>query len=527
VSRARPDQSWLGLEADCSTCHEDYHGGTLGPRCESCHDTTRFKPASAFNHDATAFRLTGKHTTTPCQRCHLVPGLVLLEVPDGPSRPRFKPVAHEECSSCHEDAHRGHLGPRCSSCHVTDGFGIVDRSRFDHARTRYPLEGRHAAVECASCHDPAHGGSRKPEFGTCSACHTDAHAGTGTLAGKSVDCAACHDERGFDRSTYTVAAHAAARYPLAGHHATVPCRGCHVKRASDPALGPAAVKLRPGFATCRDCHAEAHARQLASRADGGACEACHTVGGWRPSLFGTEQHAAVGLTLAGAHAEAACAACHGPGRARLPALPGPEVLGPARVAFAIGTACETCHFDPHGGHFSAHGARPARGGCTDCHGVTAFRPARVDAALHDTFAYALEGAHRAVPCGECHASLLEPPPRISLLDVAGRSRSLVFTEPHGSCEACHRTPHGDQFDGRPGGCASCHGLAGFRPASRFDHDTGARFPLDGGHRDVPCGKCHPRRSAAAADGRVIYRPLPSDCRDCHTGPELRSPEGIS
>jgi hypothetical protein len=524
--RADPGDTWLGLEGDCATCHEDEHRGTLGDRCADCHDTAHWKPAPGFDHAATSYPLTGKHATTPCERCHLVPERVFVEGPDGRVRARYKPVEHAECSACHADLHRGRLGPACASCHVTEGFAIVDPAHFDHARTRYPLRGRHASVQCGECHDPARGGAERPEFATCGACHKDAHAGTATLAGRAVDCAACHDERGFDRSTYTAANHAESLYPLAGRHATVACRSCHAKDAKDAALGTAAVRLRPRFATCRDCHVDAHGGQLVARANHGACETCHTVDAWRPSTYGPAEHASLQLSLEGRHAEATCAACHGPLRPGLPALAGADVLGSARVAFAIPVACETCHVDPHEGRFSAGGARPAPGGCRDCHDTVAFHPSRVDAASHDAFGYALAGAHRAVPCVECHRALREPPPRIVLLRVEGKKRSLLFTEPHADCVDCHRTPHGDQFDARPGGCAACHGLLAFRPADLFDHETQARFRLAGAHRNVPCGRCHPRKSLADGAEVVVYRPLPFDCRDCHA-PASRALRGAS
>jgi hypothetical protein len=196
------------------------------------------------------------------------------------------------------------------------------------------------------------------------------------------------------------------------------------------------------------------------------------------------------------------------------------------VAFALDAACGSCHFDPHRGRFSAAGDRPARGGCTACHGLDAFRPAHVDPARHAEFAYPLEGAHRTVPCGGCHAALLEPPPHVALLAVHGQPRALAFTEPHESCEACHSTPHGEQFVARTGGCASCHDLHAFRPASRFDHRTSTRFPLDGEHREVPCERCHARQRAGDGE-RVLYRPLAHGCRDCHTGREPGSLGGAS
>jgi hypothetical protein len=54
----------------------------------------------------------------------------------------------------------------------------------------------------------------------------------------------------------------------------------------------------------------------------------------------------------------------------------------------------------------------------------------------------------------------------------------------------------------------------FRIAA-FDHSR-TRFPLDGRHRDVECADCHVM--VTAADGREFrrYRPVGTQCRDCHT-----------
>ena len=41
--------------------------------------------------------------------------------------PVYRPLPHDECSSCHADPHRGGLGATCTKCHETGGFEIVAR----------------------------------------------------------------------------------------------------------------------------------------------------------------------------------------------------------------------------------------------------------------------------------------------------------------------------------------------------------------------------------------------------------------
>jgi len=86
-----------------------------------------------------------------------------------------------------------------------------------------------------------------------------------------------------------------------------------------------------------------------------------------------------------------------------------------------------------------------------------------------------------------------------------------------ACADCHETPHGTQFaawDAR-GGCAACHDVEAFVPATRFDHNTAASFSLRGAHDRVPCARCHVARSAGAAGEVVLYRPLSGECESCH------------
>src|ERR1700688_212796 len=76
------------------------------------------------------------------------------------------------CLDCHKDTatavreHRGFHGrmsnagvSECRACH-TEHKGrdadivLLNRAQFDHHLTEFPLEGAHAALECASCHKP-------------------------------------------------------------------------------------------------------------------------------------------------------------------------------------------------------------------------------------------------------------------------------------------------------------------------------------------------------------------------------------
>jgi predicted CXXCH cytochrome family protein len=510
--RKTPAEGWIGLERDCKSCHEDIHRGLLGPECRTCHGLAAWKPATSFDHNKTDYPLTGKHAPVKCEKCHVVAGQ---------EKPVYKPLPHAECTPCHVDPHAGRLGPACAKCHVTDSFHTVVPANFDHNKTRYPLTGKHVTVKCAQCHDPATAWGKKPPFESCMPCHKDQHAGKATILGRAIDCAACHRVEGFKVPVYTVELHQSARYPIEGRHRKVACEGCHLKNPPGVAagsLGPAGVQLRPSFARCLDCHRDDHGGQLASRPGGAACEPCHNVSGWKPSLFGVAQHAKLKLPLEGRHAKIECAACHGPDRKGLPPLPAREALGRAGVALAVKEVdCASCHYDAHGGRFGSAGARTKPNGCASCHNAAAFRPSTVDVAAHRDFAYPLDGAHRAISCDACHLECKPAPARSSLLLAHGQAPAMSFTTKGRDCEACHETPHGDQFAqrGNAGKCASCHGEDAFKPASRFDHDVAAAFSLKGAHAHVPCAKCHRTVSSPAGRPIVVYRPVPHACEDCH------------
>lgn len=518
---------WTGLDRACASCHEDVHRGALGARCLDCHDVRDWKPAPRFDHARTAYPLTGRHADVRCDDCHLAKSVVRTADAQGHPVPVYKPLPHRECSDCHADPHAGGLGAACGKCHETGGFTIVARGSFDHDRTRYPLRGRHAAVACAKCHDFGTAAGKKPAFATCTACHTDPHAGTGTLAGRPADCSACHGLAGFRPAVFTLTQHRATRYPLEGRHQQVACADCHVKNppgVPKASLGSAGVLMRPSASRCRNCHADDHAGQLAARPDQGECAACHTVAGWEPTTYADTAHARLRLPLEGRHAQIACAACHARDRKGLPPLP-VTTLGKAGVLLKVReTTCPACHADPHGGRFGERGQRPMARGCEACHDAARFRPSTVDVAAHAEYGFALDGAHRAVPCAACHEEMRRPGRKSSLIagDTAGAA--LAFTVKQAGCEGCHTNPHGSQFDGRgrPGGCERCHGVDAFRPAVRFDHERDTSFPLKAAHQSVPCASCHVPRPDASGRLTVTYRPLSGKCESCHAAGERRS-----
>ena len=519
----------------CLECHKEiawlvprgrgFHAGVRDQRCASCHPDHAGREFALvswprgdlqrFDHTRAGWPLDGSHEKTKCLDCHKGAFRVSRAAKLSERRgPEWGWVGLERaCVTCHNDPHRGRLGAACNDCHATTKWTTINRGKFDHERTKYPLRGRHRAVACEKCHDFSGGKvSSSPRFANCTDCHRDAHTGTATLAGRIVDCASCHVVDDWQPSTYTVAQHRQTKYPLEGRHQQVKCADCHVKHPPGvPAtqLGSAGVWMRPAANVCRDCHGDDHGSQLASRPDRGACDACHRLTGWTPSTFTVAAHAGLRLRLEGRHAEIACSACHGPDRKSLPPLPGIQVIGKAGVAFKLKELeCAACHVDPHEGRYPK---------CADCHGLRTFRPSTVDIAAHRRYQFPLEEAHAAVACVDCHVEMKHPATTSSLVLARWSFPRLLFAAPKGGCEGCHATPHGRQFAARAdrGACETCHGTDTFRPATRFDHDRDATFTLKGAHAGVACNRCHVSSRDAVGRSFVVYRPLSGKCETCH------------
>jgi len=454
---------------DCKTCHVEHQGveyelvwwGKAGKK--------------AFDHGQTGHPLSGRHATLSCEQCH---------------KTRSYLGNATDCASCHKDEHRGQFSGRaCSSCHTEQTWKPAPG--FDHAKTAWPLTGRHAAASCEKCHttrraDPANAAATFRVFravagADCASCHEDAHKGR-----LGTNCSSCHNTSGWRGSLATNRFdHSKTAYPLVGRHAGVSCEKCHL---------PGRL-MRLKHDRCTDCHADAHAGQLARRADGGRCESCHDVDGFRPARFGPEDHAKTAYPLLGAHLAVACDQCHRPGLAG--AAPAPPV--PLRFASA---RCADCHRDPHQGEVARF---VAKGGCETCHRVDSWREVAFD---HSQTKYPLVGSHARVACAPCHrrGETTGAPAASSALRFAGVSRT---------CETCHRDPHRGQFKGAGGvsSCERCHTTENLK-ASQFDHARDAAYNLDGAHARLACSACH-RPETRDGVTFIRYKPLPTTCRGCH------------
>ena len=477
------NRTFLGLSEDCGSCHEDVHKGQLGQNCLQCHNFVDWKGAKNFDHSKSRYPLSGDHAHVACEKCHTA------AEPGG--EPRFRGIPFKSCTDCHADIHHGAFAKPCEICHTTNGWKQAGKeSQFDHSKTKYPLLGKHAQVDCLKCHDG--GNFKRPvAFVKCTDCHTtDPHGGQFAGRKEQGECAECHTVQGWKPSLFDVKMHASTRYRLDGKHAGVPCDKCHV-----PAGTATRYKIR--FAKCQDCHKDTHEGQFAGPPYGNRCEKCHTLAGFKPSTYTIAQHQSTRFPLREAHLAVPCEECH-------QAAKGSKSI-PYRFA---DRACTACHADPHHGEFtdkmSQKGPSGAPAGCQACHTVKSWTDLpKFD---HSKTKFPLLGAHGKVPCDECH----KPEQGDKALTEA------IFRSTPTACASCHLDVHAGQFtkEGRSGACDQCHNTDKWSP-SLFDHERQTDFSLRGAHEKVPCKDCHTGYRLVAGKRVLFYKLTPRLCADCH------------
>ena len=303
----------------CAACHapDDVHQGARGEDCAQCHVESEWGTAKFDHARETGFALLGRHASLDCAACHRT-GNLKDELP-------------KNCAGCHRaaDAHANRFGDDCASCHGNDEW----RVSYDHAaRTKFALTGKHAALDCHTCHTARTATQKLPT--DCASCHRgdDVHGGAQRMA-----CDSCHGTEGW-RSDLRFD-HDLSSFPLLGMHAIVACGQCHASR-----------RYTETPQECVACH---RSNDVHKGALGEKCASCHSPNGWRVWDFDHNQQTRFALT--GAHAQLTCGECH-----RKPA-------GQVRLP----TDCASCHRDNdiHLGQFGTQ--------CQRCHSTITFKGARI------------------------------------------------------------------------------------------------------------------------------------------------------
>ena len=166
-------------------------------------------------HDNSNFPLVGKHRTTSCRECHV--DLVFEGTP-------------RECETCHwvrrqDDRYQLRMGIHCGDCHTPYSWKNVPPSKWNHASaTGYPLEGVHRTLDCADCH--GEDGFDRSRV-ACFDCHEEDYEGTQEpdhkAAGFPTQCQFCHS----NQNTWEGAVFSHDRFALKGIHKVTDCSDCH------------------------------------------------------------------------------------------------------------------------------------------------------------------------------------------------------------------------------------------------------------------------------------------------------------
>jgi hypothetical protein len=125
---------------------------------------------------------------------------------------------------------------------------------FDHAKSRFALDGAHARLACSGCHRPAERGTATLRLQglptACSGCHRDPHADQFAAAGQGTACERCHTSASFAATRFDHGRDAS--YRLDGAHARLACAACHKPETRN---GQTFVRYKPLPSKCSACHA--------------------------------------------------------------------------------------------------------------------------------------------------------------------------------------------------------------------------------------------------------------------------------
>jgi hypothetical protein len=202
------------------------------------------------------------------------------------------------------------------------------------------------ACTLLACTPTKHERPREARAGDCDLCHADEWMATSApphaTAEFGADCAACHDEQGWQPAPTFV--HVGS-FALALGHAEVACGSCHDGYAHG-ATSP----------VCTSCHAARAERVIDPdhAALPGDCSACHRTDAFWPARF---VHS---WPLEGVHALTSCRSCHS--REAQP------------VYEATSSDCLSCHrADRARADAASARHRQDANTCNDCHGFESFR----------------------------------------------------------------------------------------------------------------------------------------------------------
>ncbi|MDP8208097.1 MAG: hypothetical protein P9L92_15640 [Candidatus Electryonea clarkiae] len=406
-------------------------------------------------------------------------------------------------ASATNNPHGEDLSIDCITCHSMENWEQLRADlQFEHATSRFPLEGRHKSVSCKACH------TNLVFSGTddrCFSCHLDIHENQ-----FGDNCERCHNpDRWIDETRFRLS-HSETQYPLTGVHASLDCRECHeagryinlpltcdgchydaytgtnnpnhlvagfsldcttCHRDNRSGWSPAEYN-HLGIYECFVCHEPDYLNVRDPNHSGSdfpkECETCHTIHSWEDATF---DHNLSSFQLEGAHIQLQCSDCH------------------QEIYTGTPSKCYGCHESDYSGIADPdHVAGQYDFVCTLCHSMDGWLPANID---HNETDFPLTGSHITVDCNDCH--------------------STGYNNTSTDCYPCHD----DDFEGvvDPNhvtgdysfDCILCHdNLSEAWSPALFDHSVTA-FLIDGAHVSLGCIDCHEQG----------YNDTPPECVGCH------------
>ncbi len=409
---------------------------------------------------------------------------------------RMSPSKQVECIVCHSD----HLGRNADILNL-------DQDSFDHSKTDFVLENKHASTPCAGCHQEDELYREAPH--DCFSCHEKDDHHQGTL-GES--CNDCHSTKNWVESEFD---HDDTEFPLHGSHQEVSCNACHPDQ-----------KYKDTPTNCYSCHA---LNDIHNGVNGSDCSQCHQETKWDKLTFDHDKD--TNFKLQGGHKNLTCNACH----------------TKTDHKDELDTKCISCHKNDDK-HLGRNGDE-----CDSCHTIETWRKQTFDHNLDTDFE--LHGRHTEITCESCHGTDTKDEQLSSACnhchkqdDVHDGQEGTLCQECHNpegwlvdvrfdhnltafplvgihaitNCDACHLTK---EFRFIKQQCSECHqaddihkGGLGTECAYchtpndwslwQFDHDKQTDFILDGAHKDLTCSDCHYKPIA----GQVEQN---SACIACH------------
>ncbi|RMF67901.1 MAG: hypothetical protein D6743_04160 [Calditrichaeota bacterium] len=500
----------------------------LDMNCETCHVEQSWS-IIRFDHSTTRFELLDRHREVACRSCHNIENFS---------------EASSNCFSCHEDIHEAKMGGDCEKCHTFKGWEIFDAVEI-HQNTQFPLVGKHALVDCQSCHRNQLQGDFSMLTTDCIACHQQDYLSTENpnhvSSSFSTNCQECHEMNGWRPAFLTN--HDAFFPVFSGQHDGTwnDCSDCHVNGNTFTAF------------SCLNCHEhnqqkmdDKHRGMSGYRYASNSCLNCHPTGSGGEFRDHDNQFFPI---FSGKHAGTweDCVACHkNPGnRKEFTCLDCHEhrqsemdVKHAGITGYAYeSTECLSCHPTGDKGEFAEHDNLffPIFSGkhagkwddCLICHQNPSDRKQFTCLECHEHRQSEMDAKHQGIAgyayqsdqCLFCH-------PTGDKAEFKDHDNMFfpIFSGKHAGtwddCVICHNDPANRKVFT----CLQCHEHRQSEMDAKHQGITGYAYQSD------QCFLCHPTgEKAEFTDHDNLYFPIFAgkhagtwdDCTICHDNPSNR------